>query len=777
MLGRMRQCTTPLNLLCTTTYITFGNKESKFVLLQVSRLGELQTANLSANDWVSTELGHLEIRIGLGQEVCFSLLAVALRPASKHCFPAYRNTLRPYPGEYDVALAVGWLETRLTALYSMEAYAYEAFPDDTPSIRLVTLLASPHRESPLRCIILRFPLPSPTPYTALSYCWGVQEPTSVLEIRPDVSSVHGGRSLHIGPNLNTALHHIRDPVMPRTLWIDAICINQADDEEKSQQIPLMTQIYSGAAQVLAWIGESGEGGDIAMGAAVALSEELKKARDVAEGRLDPDSKEAVRMDSTKAFGHAEDLVKLLSRPFFRRVWIVQEIGKGGSRVVVQCGAHRITWTQLVEACALAIIVGALAYSPTVAEFIIMIDAARGSERCNLYERELEASISLLHLLCRYRQFDSTDPRDKVFALLNLTDDALTKDPRVAPDYHKTKTEVYTDVAVAIMEHEKNLDILRVPRQPGTEGFASGLPSWVPDWSLTSLTMSLDITALNQTSEFRPTPGWANEVPFRLSDDRARLTVRCVTCPVKIQNMGPAIGRIDSPVKILSRDEFLQRSKSEAEILLAWEDIAGAQPASWSRPYPSANPQEQQNHGREGGETVGEAYRRTLLFGREYHVENQSETCDRDFMAWSRERMESLRRLRRLGLLRFNAIYRLSLTLGMIKTIFKRAIFGLTNEIEYDGPSRFADELAASMVGRRFFITEDNLFGIGPGRLEKDDRIILIKGVSVPMVVRPTPGSSAGSVDWSVVGDCYVHSKKILYGASWSEGVEESVNLV
>ena len=110
MLGRMRQCTTPLNLLCTTTYITFGNKESKFVLLQVGRLGELQTANLSANDWVSTELGHLEIRIGLGQEVCFSLLAVALRPASKHCFPAYRNTLRPYPGEYDVALAVGWLE-------------------------------------------------------------------------------------------------------------------------------------------------------------------------------------------------------------------------------------------------------------------------------------------------------------------------------------------------------------------------------------------------------------------------------------------------------------------------------------------------------------------------------------------------------------------------------------------------------------------------------------------------------------------------------------------
>ena len=93
-------------------------------------------------------------------------------------------------------------------------------------------------------------------YTALSYTWS--GPVSQCSI------IIGGVPLHITANLELALRRIRGPDRPKNIWIDAICINQHDNEEKSVQVLLMGDIYANAARTIVWLGEQSADSDIAM---------------------------------------------------------------------------------------------------------------------------------------------------------------------------------------------------------------------------------------------------------------------------------------------------------------------------------------------------------------------------------------------------------------------------------------------------------------------------------------------------------------------------------
>ena len=93
-------------------------------------------------------------------------------------------------------------------------------------------------------------------YTALSYTWS--GPVSQCSI------IIGGVPLHITENLELALRRIRGLDRPKNLWVDAICINQNDNEEKSVQVLLMGDIYANAARTIVWLGEQSADSDVAM---------------------------------------------------------------------------------------------------------------------------------------------------------------------------------------------------------------------------------------------------------------------------------------------------------------------------------------------------------------------------------------------------------------------------------------------------------------------------------------------------------------------------------
>ena len=99
-------------------------------------------------------------------------------------------------------------------------------------------------------------------YVALSYVWGSTDnlQTIILE----------GCQFQITKNLHNALHDIRDPFRVIRLWVDAICINQQDGNERNQQVALMGQIYSIARHTIIYLGQSSPAIDVAFEEAAEL---------------------------------------------------------------------------------------------------------------------------------------------------------------------------------------------------------------------------------------------------------------------------------------------------------------------------------------------------------------------------------------------------------------------------------------------------------------------------------------------------------------------------
>ncbi|PMD37806.1 HET-domain-containing protein [Hyaloscypha variabilis F] len=151
-------------------------------------------------------------------------------------------------------------------------------------------------------------------YVALSYCWGdpfVRRLIFVNNIPVEVTT-----------NLEAALRALRDMKI-EVLWIDALCINQEDLLERGLQVMRMGLIYSNAVKVLAWIGEKDYYSERAMNYLHV------EARAQAQGGLGKN----IHISEY----HAESVSALLRRPYWKRVWVIQEISKG-REVHVVCGS-------------------------------------------------------------------------------------------------------------------------------------------------------------------------------------------------------------------------------------------------------------------------------------------------------------------------------------------------------------------------------------------------------------------------------------------------------
>ncbi|KAH7124993.1 heterokaryon incompatibility protein, partial [Dactylonectria estremocensis] len=391
----------------------------------------------------------------------------------------------------------------------MSRFTYDCSPLPSPStfIRLIDLYPSPtdstsamgstHLSPSLRCCIYSVSLSSLPPYTALSYTWGPPDRTHLLEV--------SNQEFSITSSLATCLQHICHTERTTTLWIDQICINQDDSREKNEQVPLMDQIYRKAEEVLIWVGPSAEessslmdvwnkvGGKAqAWGMDSYLTKERFPEYQQIITKADPtDLKTTEFHDICQTYGPLFDLKAMLAwykRPWFLRVWVVQELCLGSHSVFV-CGNKRVPVDLVMFA--LQIFNFYLAYAhissermqdmravlaedPTAALF-----AARRRRR--RFESEGGTGDTFFQLLQRVYVTNNvrqaTDPRDRIFGLAALATD--TKKLGIKPDYGTTTVEqIYTKIARAIIQ-DGELDLLCLSQCP--KEFRS-LPSWVPDWS-------------------------------------------------------------------------------------------------------------------------------------------------------------------------------------------------------------------------------------------------------------------------------------------------------
>lgn len=225
-------------------------------------------------------------------------------------------------------------------------YCYSPLNEDLKDIRLITLHpgdSTANLEISIQTVSL---MPeSPPIYEALSYAWGSAKSMTSIRIGED--------SLAVTKSLANALRHLRYSEDSRALWIDAICINQQNLTERSHQVKRMADIYSLADRVVAWLGpardQSGWGMKIIehLGSQIEVDWELLEMK-TASRESEPHWSEKF---NDLPFGNEEQeaITDILSRPWFERLWVKQEIRLANCHAIVMSGFDVIAWQCLRKA--------------------------------------------------------------------------------------------------------------------------------------------------------------------------------------------------------------------------------------------------------------------------------------------------------------------------------------------------------------------------------------------------------------------------------------------
>ncbi|KAJ3469894.1 hypothetical protein MRS44_003959 [Fusarium solani] len=354
----------------------------------------------------------------------------------------------------------------------MPLIQYQPLSEDPESdeIRLVDL--QPRRHRGITLTIRHVRLQDNPGYEALSYVWG---PSTC-----DFAITCNGQHQPTRRNLYHALERLQPTDIARTLWIDVLCINQADEGEKSRQVRLMSRIYAECTRVIAWLGEP----DDETGLVFDFLPILLKAEENRRGSRDEVYHRELwnGIDFPHVFSYAHHyraLFHLLNRPWFRRIWITQEISLAPSAAVM-CGPYETTWDDLVRAVAFlykANILRFFAGEHGYVDGCWALEAARQSIK-------MDEPRPLLQNLLLFRGSDCTDPRDKVFALCGISNDIGPGQLNINIDYSLPTKKVYTDFAIAHMRAYNSLEVLSAAR--GRAGSKiEDLSTWVPDWTVTT----------------------------------------------------------------------------------------------------------------------------------------------------------------------------------------------------------------------------------------------------------------------------------------------------
>jgi hypothetical protein len=185
--------------------------------------------------------------------------------------------------------------------FTMSQYEYSPLPSESHSIRLLRLMPYDNKStttSEIECELFEYSLQDQSKgthlYEALSYAWGSLEKPCSISIKKE--------NLAVTNNLHSALLRLRDRALERVLWVDAVCIDQDNNEERKHQVELMAKIYSNAHRVIVWLGEGG-------GNVEGALEDIRLA-------ADEESIEGPENDINQ-----EGIRELLGQEWFQRIWV------------------------------------------------------------------------------------------------------------------------------------------------------------------------------------------------------------------------------------------------------------------------------------------------------------------------------------------------------------------------------------------------------------------------------------------------------------------------
>ena len=277
-------------------------------------------------------------------------------------------------------------------------------------IRLIHIEPALRQDQPLSIRLITTSLRNDLEYEALSYTWGEASMGQTIAVNQG--------SIFVRSNLAAALHRLRRTNKPRTMWIDALCINQLDDIERSHQVTLMAEIYRRSTVVLVWLGDSDE----------SLAIEMVCTAIGCAGPCTRCAKEQMRAS----------LLYAISKTFPRwweRVWIIQEVVIAASDPIFAFGSCTVSWEELesilntckTQLSALGLLAGL--------RFLITLKKRFDADKLDLLE-----TFELT------KDANATDTRDKIYSLRGLLSSNIRE--FIRPDYKAAYGSVFREVLTA-----------------------------------------------------------------------------------------------------------------------------------------------------------------------------------------------------------------------------------------------------------------------------------------------------------------------------------------
>jgi hypothetical protein len=595
-----------------------------------------------------------------------------------------------------------------------------ALPAHADMIRILTIHPARSSSMSIRCTLSAGEaLEGIREYEALSYCWTLEKTTKKI--------ICNGMAFSVRPNLFAALKALRRTDRDRRLWVDAICINQAKQEdgsdEKNFQIRLMPQIYKSCKQVHVWLGKHEKCADAAVRLIhtirthlvdLTLRQELDQVRDI-----EADIHHALRSRDlpNRVSRKWEALGRILDDPYWTRMWIVQEVLLGSSPVV-HIGRFLVPIEFILEAV--------YAIHPFN---IPGLESGRMNGAAQLYALRSQGAHRGQHdlwkliELTRYAQ--ASNPVDKVYALYGLTSDRESGGIRQPVKVDLPKERLFRTAANELQLNSHTLAVLkyasRVP-YPNPD-----LESWVPDLETSACCNPLPPVDANR---IRYSPELSNfmSTTFQYETDTTRaehlwrLGIVGIVQRETILECGPVL-MSSIPTRGDNLWTFYRLSYRAQNIYFSWISMA--------------------LRGQSGPERAD-------------HLVELHNVLDVGFASdrWTPRRtvfehwMISYRIASYVGVLR---LYWIS---GFLHAL---AVFFMFSIAVYRGAVsiRTSNKLALVFcTGRRLCTTSGGFLVLAPARTQKGDRIVIAHGSDMPLILRRASDRQSDD-DMVFIGEAWI----------------------
>ncbi|KAJ2907377.1 hypothetical protein MKZ38_003234 [Zalerion maritima] len=563
-------------------------------------------------------------------------------------------------------------------------------------------------------------------YSALSYPWDGDTPDLT-----NAQIMCNSRHVAVKGNLYMALVRLRRQAVPVILWVDALCINQQDIAEKSNQVRRMSQIFQNACQVFVWLGPENMGHFHTPTALSGLcsivntwrqSQHKPNLPDVGYS-VDPEQQDSMEEAPEELPPLANpDTFRLFLRSWFHRAWVIQEVALARSAKLL-LGKYELPWDlvglgasilrtnmdkinfQGLESCQTGILNAYFMYRVS---------------RCQRYFDPLEFSFH--QLLKLTRGFLCKDPKDRIYGILaipTLTENTAAGEesgPFVIPDYSKTVEEAYRDVALKIINTTRALDILSSVQHDVSRTLDS---TWVPDWQAI-LTMTL--APWTPSLDFNPAHGRVLEILTGKHRDHRHLTVRGIVADQISWISEPGLQTVSNAPPGMGPHPLLVR--------LATQPM----------------------------DVVAEACM-VLTSGKDWYGVPVSDRVihQRDFLKMMLETRTTLDTFWDMGHVR-------PPPQQQVPTPNKDQIMDFGRQVNSGDQTRFLKAAESVADARRRFTTTSGRLGLGPLGMQVGDKVCILFGASVPFVLRKRQNG------YSLIGECFVD--KLMHGEALKDHGKE-----